>query len=81
MHEAARACLLIDLKRFLQQAYVNKKDKTDFPVEIGIPLQPENILTSEDRGPEPEQGYLNGPRAHALVPSRLTSYRYLRMST
>ena len=39
IHEAARACLLLDFKRFLQQAYANKKDKTDFPVEIAVPMQ------------------------------------------
>jgi hypothetical protein len=44
MHGAARACLLLDMKRFLQVHYQNRKDKVDFPAEIGVPLQPENIL-------------------------------------
>lgn len=28
MYDAARACLLLDLRRFLQIAYCGKKDKT-----------------------------------------------------
>ncbi len=44
MYEAARACLLLDLKRFLLLAYHNKSDKTDFPVEIPLPLVADNVL-------------------------------------
>jgi len=43
MYQAACACILLDLKRILQRAYNNKKDKTDFPVEV-LPLKCENIL-------------------------------------
>jgi len=52
MYQAARACILLDLKRFLQRAYNNKKDKSDFPVEV-LPLKCENILncpSGEDGG-------------------------------
>jgi len=44
MYDAARACLLLDLKRFLLLSYHNKSDKADFPVEITQPLVPENVL-------------------------------------
>ena len=47
IHKAACACLLLDIKGFLQMHYHNKKEKTQYPVEISAPLQPENILLHE----------------------------------